>query len=126
MTEAGFYLEIITPIQVLLDGNVSSVVLAGSRGEMGILPNHAPLLALLQSGVTRVKAQGREVLFVTGPGFVQVNANHVSVLVEFAEKSDDVDVEACRKRLDEIGRSSLAELRKATLARIQVAEALHS
>lgn len=85
MAEKTFEVEIITPFGEHFSGPVSSITLPGSEGEMGILVNHAPMLAMLAPGVTTYVHDGKATSIVTGSGFVEVLNNHATVLVEVAE-----------------------------------------
>lgn len=89
-------LEIVTPEKRVLDADVDSVTLTTASGEVGILPNHAPLISALRPGVLSYSNKGSvEKLAVSG-GFVEVNNDKVAVLADTAETADEVDVEAAR------------------------------
>jgi F-type H+-transporting ATPase subunit epsilon len=90
-------LEVVTPERRVLAEAVDSVNVPGANGELGILPGHTPLISQLQTGVLSY-AQGGTVhrLHVSG-GFVEVNADRVSVLAEVAERPEEID--AARARL---------------------------
>ena len=76
---------------------VDSVTVPGMNGELGILPGHTPLISQLQTGVLSfTKGGATERLHVSG-GFVEVNADRVSVLAEIAERPEEID--AARARL---------------------------
>jgi F-type H+-transporting ATPase subunit epsilon len=96
----GFHLEIVTPEQVRYDDQVDGVVVPGVKGELGLLADHAAILALTDAGIARVKVGGREVALAVGPGFVTMQANKAVYLAEFAEKADEVNVAAARSGLD--------------------------
>lgn len=90
MAEMTFEIEIITPHGSFFSGAVSSLQLPGVVGQMGILPGHAPLLAMLEPGVTTY-VQGKTISkIVTGSGFVQVLDNRATVLVEIAENPGEI------------------------------------
>ena len=76
-----FKLEIISPQKALLKKEVDMVVLPGKTGCIGIMKNHAPLLAALTKGNVRVKLDEDEENFEIEGGFVEVNENGVTVLV---------------------------------------------
>ncbi len=93
MAEKSFRLEIVTPEKVVFDGNVESVQVPASDGFMGVLPNHAPLLAELRVGPVSVKeAGGAERLMVIADGFLQVADNHAKILANAGERAEDIDV----------------------------------
>lgn len=81
----GLHLTVISPEKTIFDGDAESVIAPAWDGELGILKGHAPLMAILGTGVMRVKAQGQEKRFKVDGGFLQVVDNVVTVLSEKAE-----------------------------------------
>ena len=104
MADNNLKMEVITPEQVALRDESTSVVVPGVDGELGIWPNHAPLLAGLKPGVITYKtASGTQKLVVSG-GFIEISNNVISVIAPAAEKSSDIDfarAEAAKKRAEE-------------------------
>ena len=89
-------LEIVTPQRKVLEAQTEWVTLPGSEGEMGILPEHIPLVTTLETGiVTYAGEQGNQSLAVHW-GYAQVEKNRVTVLAELAESVEDIDVERAR------------------------------
>lgn len=89
-------LEIVTPEKRVLEAEVDSVTIPTSSGEVGILPNHAPLISALKPGLLSYSTKGSgEKLAVSG-GFVEVNKNKVAVLADTAETADEIDLEAAK------------------------------
>jgi len=78
-------LEIVSPEKLLLSRPVDMVVIPAAEGEMGVLPQHAPMIVLLQQGVIRLYEGGRvtESLQVSG-GFAEVTPTRVTVLADTA------------------------------------------
>ncbi len=93
---AELRLEIVTPEKRILDAEVDSVTVPTSSGEAGILPNHAPLISALKPGILAYSVKGSTDKLAVSGGFVEVNANTVSVLVDSAETAVEIDVEAAR------------------------------
>jgi F-type H+-transporting ATPase subunit epsilon len=90
-------LEVVTPERRVLSEMVDGVQVPGLNGELGILPGHVPLISQLQTGVLSYTQGGNvQRLHVSG-GFVEVNADRVSVLAEIAEHPEEID--AARARL---------------------------
>ena len=91
-------LDVITPERRLVSEAVDYVTVPGAAGELGILPGHTPLISQLSSGVLSY-TQGNVTrrLLVSG-GFVEVNADRVSVLADLAELPEEVD--AARARIE--------------------------
>ncbi len=102
MAEKTFKLEIVTPKKVVFSGDVSSFSAPGVVGGFQVLYNHAPMLAAIGIGEAKfVDSAGAEVRYATSGGFVDVVANHVTMLAESAERADEVDVtraEAAKER----------------------------
>jgi F-type H+-transporting ATPase subunit epsilon len=90
-------LEVVTPERRVLSEAVDSVNVPGTNGEMGILPGHTPLISQLQTGVLSYLQNGAQHRLHVSGGFVEVNADRVSVLAEIAERPDEID--AARARL---------------------------
>ena len=81
---AGLHFELVSPTKLLFSGDVDSVVISGSEGDMTILPQHAPILTSLRAGVVVVSsAKSSERIFVRG-GFAEVNPKGLTVLAERA------------------------------------------
>jgi F-type H+-transporting ATPase subunit epsilon len=84
-------LEIVTPEAKVYSDDVDSVTLTGSEGEMGILPNHVPLMTQLVAGEI-VARKGQDTVFLAvGDGFVQITGDRVSVLTDMAIQADSID-----------------------------------
>jgi F-type H+-transporting ATPase subunit epsilon len=67
------------------------VTLTGADGELGVYPNHVPLLTTLQPGELRVLKGGRETFLAVGEGFVEVKGDSVSVLTDLALEASSID-----------------------------------
>jgi len=96
--------EIVSQDRLVYEGDADTVVLPGSEGEMGILPNHAPLLANLDFGVIRVRLGDREEAFTVAGGLVEVQPDLITVLADVAENVREIDIaraEAARRRAQE-------------------------
>ena len=92
-------LEIITPEKLALREAVDEVVLPGLTGELGILPDHEPLITQLKTGVlTYRQGSAQQKLHVSG-GFAEVLGDKVSVLSDVAEKPEEIDTERAKAAL---------------------------
>jgi F-type H+-transporting ATPase subunit epsilon len=89
-------LEIVTPERKVVDEAVDAVTVPGSNGEIGILPNHAPLISTLKPGILSYTRGGAIDRLVVSGGFIEVSADKVSVLADIAETAGEIDVEAAR------------------------------
>ncbi len=88
-----------------LSNAVDMVILPGMDGEMGIMPNHAPLLSTLKMGVVRVRRGEEELVFTVTGGLVEVQPTIVTVLADSAEHLDEIDIaraEAAKQRAEEL------------------------
>jgi F-type H+-transporting ATPase subunit epsilon len=80
-------LEIVTAEGTVYSGEVESIVAPGEAGEIGILPNHAPLLTSLKSGNLQITENGnKQIVYISG-GFLEMIANTVTVLADSAKLS---------------------------------------
>ena len=86
-------LEIVTPERLVFDETVDGVTLPGSEGELGVLPNHAPLVSTLGVGELRIRTGGQEEYFAIAGGFVQVLPDKVVVMAETADIASEIDLE---------------------------------
>jgi len=97
---------------MVFEGDVDIVILPGSAGEMGVLPNHAPLLTTLNYGIIKVRTKGEEEIFTVAGGVAEVQPEIVTVLADAAENVREIDLEraeAARKRAEEILEKGVSE-----------------
>ena len=107
MAEA-LILEVITPERRVIEVTTPWVTLPGIAGEMGILPQHVPLVTVIQSGVLRWTDAGQEHRAAVHHGYAQVSNDRVTILTELAESSEEID----QDRAAEAERRARDELRK--------------
>ena len=88
---ATIKLEIVTPEAKTFSDDVEMVTLTGSEGEMGILPQHMPLMTQLVAGEIIAKKGNENIFLAVGDGFVQVTGDKVSILTDMAIKAEDID-----------------------------------
>ncbi|MCK4723010.1 MAG: F0F1 ATP synthase subunit epsilon [Dehalococcoidia bacterium] len=125
--------EMVTAERMVYSDDVDVVIAPGVEGQLGILPNHASLLTMLQPGELVVRKEGEETeMFVSG-GFLEVMQNRVTLLADVAERAEEIDIaraeEAKRRAEEQIKQAppemdlavAEAALRRA-LARIKIAE----
>src|SRR4029079_1576061 len=87
-------LEIVTPEENIYSEDVNMVTLPGSEGELGVYPNHVPVLTSLRPGELRIVKDGRESAMAIGEGFVEIKADGVSILTDMALQTEKIDVAA--------------------------------
>ncbi len=93
--------EIVTQDRSLYEGEADIVIAPGSEGELGILPNHAPLLTTLEFGVLIVRYKDQEEIFAISGGILEVRPDVITVLADVGERVDEIDLgraEAARER----------------------------
>lgn len=86
-------LEIVTSERKILETETSSVTLPGSEGELGILPDHVPLLTTLNTGVLLYHHNGNIVAVAVRGGYAQVDTNMISVLADNAQISTKINAD---------------------------------
>jgi F-type H+-transporting ATPase subunit epsilon len=97
-----FSVSVVTPEGAAFDGDAEMLIVPGAAGEIGVLARHAPLVAMLNAGSTRVHlGDGTVQEFATGPGFFQVLEDRAIALVDDAVQADEIDDERAQRQLDE-------------------------
>lgn len=95
---------VVSPERPLFEGGAERVVVPGTKGQIGVLPRHAPLIARLDAGVIRIDrpaADGGPMKMAVAGGFVQVTGNQVTLLVTEAVTAAEVDRTKVQAQLDE-------------------------
>lgn len=91
---ATLKLEIVTPEEKIYSEDVDMVTLPGSEGELGVYPNHVPVLTALKPGELRIVKDGRESAMAIGEGFVEIKSDGVSILTDMALQTEKIDLTA--------------------------------
>jgi F-type H+-transporting ATPase subunit epsilon len=115
---ATIKLEIVTPEAKAYSEDVEMVTLPGVEGEMGIYPQHVPLMTQIVPGEIVVRKDGKDSYLAVGEGFVEVTANRVAILTDMAISADQIDekqVEEARKRAQARLAGSLSDEEAATV-----------
>ena len=97
------HLKIVTPEKLLVDEEVSQVNAPTEQGQIGILPNHANLMAKLEPGELIIKKGGKVENLAIGDGFLQMSDNVLTVMTDLATYAEDIDervVEEAKKRAE--------------------------
>lgn len=103
-TNAPLRCVVVSPERPLFEGGADRVVVPGTKGQLGVLPRHAPLIAKLDPGVIRIDrpaAEGGALKMAVAGGFLQVAANEVTLLVTEAVTAAEVDADKVRAQLEE-------------------------
>lgn len=96
-------LEIVTPEGVTYSEDVEMVTLPASEGEMGIYPNHVPLMTQVAAGEVAARRNGKDEFLAVGEGFVEITGERVAVLTDMAIRAENIDeakAEEARKRAE--------------------------
>jgi F-type H+-transporting ATPase subunit epsilon len=107
-----FEVSLVTPEGAAFEGEVEMLVVPGDAGEIGVLARHAPLVAMLKAGSTRIYKQRNPddvIEFATGPGFFKVEQDRALALVDDAVDARHIDPARAQEQLEE----ARAELEKA-------------
>lgn len=94
-------MRVITPDNTVWDATAEEIVLPSTTGQLGILSGHAPLLSALDVGVMRLRPQKDWLSIVLAGGFAEVEDDEVTILVNSAERGEDIDPEEAQQAYDE-------------------------
>ena len=96
-----FSVSLVTPDGAAYEGDAEMIIVPGAAGEIGVLARHAPLIATLKAGSTRVHVSATDVReFATGPGFFEVLQDRAIALVDDAVLASEVDDARAREQLE--------------------------
>jgi F-type H+-transporting ATPase subunit epsilon len=127
-------LEIVTQERSIYSDNVDFVIAPGVEGELGILPNHCPLITMLKPGELKIIKKGEEILIAIGGGFLEVRPDRVIILADIADRDDEIDSqkveEAIRRakallsngKMSAIDKTELETALRLELTRLNIAE----
>ena len=96
-----FSVSLVTPDGPAFEGEANMLIVPGAAGEIGVLARHAPLIATLKAGSTRVHIGEKVEEYATGPGFFKVEQDRAIALVDDAVSALEIDEGRARKQLEE-------------------------
>ncbi len=103
MSEHLLNIDIVTPQRIIFSGKCVSVSLPGAKSPFQVLYNHAPIVSALELGAIKILGEdNNEVLYATEGGFVEVLDNRVSVVVETAEESSEINADAVQATIADL------------------------
>jgi F-type H+-transporting ATPase subunit epsilon len=108
-----FDVALVTPDGAVFEGEAEMLIVPGQAGEIGVLARHAPLVATLKAGSTRVHVFGGVLEFATGAGFFKVEANRALALVDDAVNVKEIDDDRAREQIS-VATEELAKLDSGT------------
>ena len=101
MSDKTMHVELVAADRLVWSGEATRVIARTTEGDVGILPDHAPMLSLMVDGIVDViTAEGETWIAAVDAGFLSVAANRISILSEHAEMAHDIDLERARADLD--------------------------
>ncbi|MCX6762429.1 MAG: F0F1 ATP synthase subunit epsilon [Candidatus Moranbacteria bacterium] len=126
--------KIITPERTVFEDEIDQLTLPTQEGEITVLPNHIPLIAVLQAGELVARKGGEEIAMAVSGGMVEVRRNEITILADTAERAEEIDVKRAEEakeraeklkyekiRMDETEFATAAAIFEKNLARIKVA-----
>lgn len=115
-----FHLSIVTPEKIFYEAEVKSLILPGSEGYMGVLPDHAPIITILKPGKLQFRDSDDKLqIMAVSKGFLEVSRNKANLLVEAAEFAGDIDLERAQASLQK-AKAALASAADEKLSEIEV------
>ena len=97
---ATLRLEIVTPDKLAFEGDVDSVVIPGSEGELGVLPMHIPLMTQIKPGEVVISQNGKKDYLAVGEGFATVTQTNVNILTDMAIEWQHIDESAAEAAIE--------------------------
>ena len=95
-------LRVVTPTKTLVDTEVAEVTAPGVAGQLGVLPQHATFLGLLEAGVVGFAASGKRERIVISGGYAEVVDDVVTILADDAEFAESIDASAARAETERL------------------------
>ena len=97
-----FAVSLVTPEGSVFEDEAQMLIVAGASGEIGVLARHAPLVAMLKAGSTRIHVTETDVReFATGAGFFKIEQDRAIALVDDAVSAREIDSDRARRQLEE-------------------------
>nr|YP_009319481.1 ATP synthase CF1 epsilon subunit [Pterogastra divaricata]APA18612.1 ATP synthase CF1 epsilon subunit [Pterogastra divaricata] len=100
---------VLTPNQIVWDSEVKEIILSTNSGQIGVLPNHAPIATAVDIGILRIRLNDEWLTMALLGGFARIGNNEIIILVNDAEKGSDIDPQEAQETLE----LAEANLRKA-------------
>nr|ATG26590.1 ATP synthase CF1 epsilon subunit [Cyphia bulbosa var. bulbosa] len=100
---------VLTPNRIIWDSEVKEIILSTNSGQIGVLPNHAPIATAVDIGILKIRLNDQWLTVALMGGFARIGNNEITILVYDAEKSSDIDPQEAQQTLE----IAKANLRKA-------------
>uniref|UniRef100_A0A1Y3BU36 H(+)-transporting two-sector ATPase n=1 Tax=Helianthus annuus TaxID=4232 RepID=A0A1Y3BU36_HELAN len=98
--EMTLNLCVLTPNRIVWDSEVKEIILSTNSGQIGVLPNHAPIATAVDIGILRIRLNDQWLTMALMGGFARIGNNEITVLVNDAEKSSDIDPQEAQQTLE--------------------------
>jgi F-type H+-transporting ATPase subunit epsilon len=108
--ENAFECNLISPEKILFSKKVEFVACPTEMGEIGIMSNHAPLVATVGTGLVRINQGGAELRFAVDKGFIEVRDNNVSILVTRAKTPENIVQKEITEKIEELKKTNLGNI----------------
>src|SRR5215216_6223289 len=96
------FCRVITPEEVIYDGEADLVIARIADGDIGVLVDHSPLVSTVEAGEVRIRENDEEWVYATSDGFFKVSENLVQVLVEEAAFPEEINVDEAEREISEL------------------------
>jgi len=97
---AKIHFEIVSPAGVSTAAEVDQVVIPTTSGEIGVLPNHEPVMTMLEPGELSVINDGKTTYAAVGEGFAQITPGRISILTDMVARESEIDEDAVAKAIE--------------------------
>jgi F-type H+-transporting ATPase subunit epsilon len=103
-----FNVRVMAPNRTVWNSKAQEVILSTNSGQIGILPNHAPLLTALDIGIMKIRIDNQWTAMALMGGFAMIDSNQMTILVNEAEKASDINLEEAQE-VFQVAQLSLTE-----------------
>nr|QBE88755.1 ATP synthase CF1 epsilon subunit [Hypertelis spergulacea] len=93
-------LWVLSPNRIVYNSEVKEIILPTNTGQIGILPNHAPIATAVDIGVLKIRPQGQWIKMALMGGFARIGNNEITILVNEAERGSDIDSQEAQQTLE--------------------------
>nr|YP_010574894.1 ATP synthase CF1 epsilon subunit [Allium tenuissimum]YP_010575317.1 ATP synthase CF1 epsilon subunit [Allium anisopodium]YP_010876331.1 CF1 subunit epsilon [Allium linearifolium]UZM10238.1 ATP synthase CF1 epsilon subunit [Allium tenuissimum]UZM10831.1 ATP synthase CF1 epsilon subunit [Allium anisopodium]WDD58005.1 ATP synthase CF1 epsilon subunit [Allium anisopodium]WGF22389.1 ATP synthase CF1 epsilon subunit [Allium tenuissimum]WHE17520.1 CF1 subunit epsilon [Allium anisopodium] len=91
---------VLTPNRIILDSEVKEIILSTNSGQIGVLPNHAPIATAVDIGLLRIRLNDQWLTVALMGGFARISNNEITILGNDAEMSTDIDPQEAQQALE--------------------------
>nr|YP_010447640.1 ATP synthase CF1 epsilon subunit [Lactoris fernandeziana]DAZ89774.1 TPA_asm: ATP synthase CF1 epsilon subunit [Lactoris fernandeziana] len=99
---------VLTPNRIIWNSEVREIILSTNTGQIGVLPNHAPIATAVDIGILRIRLNDQWVTMAMMGGFARIGNNEITILVNDAERGSDIDPQEAQRTL-EIAQANLSK-----------------